>query len=171
MFDWPKAGALCPKEEVVCPKGELVGPSEGVVDWNNGDDCVLPKLKPEPNDGVVACADDEPKIEVDVPKAGALEEPKSEEEVLAPKEGLGPNREGVDDDVEPKGFDVVEAPKGEEPNAEDEAPKPELLKAGVFCAKGLEDEEDEKGLADDWPKAGVEEDPNPEAPKPIAAVD
>lgn len=133
---------------------------------------MLPKLKPEPNDGVVTCADDEPKIEVEVPKAEALEEPKSEGEVLLPKGGFEPNREGEDDDVEPKGFDVVEAPKGEEPNAEeDEDPKPGPVKAGVFGAKGLEDVEDEKGLAEDWPKAGAEEDPNPEVPKPIAAVD
>lgn len=38
MLDWPKGGALCPKDGVACPKGELVCPSEGVVDWNNGDD-------------------------------------------------------------------------------------------------------------------------------------
>lgn len=38
MPDWPKGDALCPKDEAVCPKGELVCPSEGVVDWNNGDD-------------------------------------------------------------------------------------------------------------------------------------
>lgn len=133
---------------------------------------MLPKLKPEPNGGVVACAaDDEPKIEVDVPKE-ALEEPKSEGEVLAPKGGFVLNSIGVDDVVEPKGFDVVAAPKGEEPNAEDgEDPKPGLVKDEAFGAKGLEDVEDEKGLADDWPKAGVEEDPNPEAPKPIALVD
>lgn len=134
---------------------------------------MLPKLKPEPNGGFVACADDEPKIEVDVPKEAAFEEPKSEGEVLAPKGGFELNRVGVDDVVEPKGFDGVAAPKGEEPNAEeDEDPKPGLVKDEVFGAKGLEEVEDEKGLADDWPKAGAEEDPNPEAPKPpIAAVD
>lgn len=80
-------------------------------------------------------------------------------------------REGVDNDVEPKGLAVVEVPKGEEPNAGvDEDAKPEPLKAGVFGAKGLEEVEAEKRFADDCPNAGFVEDPKPEVPKPIPPV-
>lgn len=134
---------------------------------------MFPKLKPGPNAGVVPCAGEEPKMEVEEPKAEEFEAPKRDGEVLAPNAGLDEvNGEGVDDDVAPKGLVDVEAPKGEEPNAGvDEDAKPELLKAGVFGAKGFEVVEDEKGLADDCPNAGVEEDPKPEVPKPIAPVD
>lgn len=63
---------------------------------------------------------------------------------------MEPNREDVVDDVETKGLDVFDVPKGEEPNAEvDEDPKPGLLNTGVFGANGLEEVEDEKGFADD----------------------
>ena len=44
---------LCPNAEVDCPKAEAVCPREGVEDWNNGDDCVLPKFKVEPNAGAI----------------------------------------------------------------------------------------------------------------------
>lgn len=179
-LDWPKAGVLCPKADVVCPKadvvcpnGELVCPSEGVEDWNNGDDCVFPKLKLEANAGVGTWADEEPKIEVEGPNAEELEGPKSEGAEPATNAGLDEvNREGVDNADEPKGLEVVDVPKGEEPNAGvDEDAKPELLKAGVVGAKGLEEVEDEKRFADDCPNAGFEEDPNPEVPKPTAPVD
>ncbi|KAL2456017.1 Uncharacterized protein Fot_57128 [Forsythia ovata] len=94
-----------------------------------------------------SCADEEPKIDVEDPKADELEEPNKEVEVLAPNAGVvEPNME---DDVEPKRLDVVNAPKGEEPNeGADKAPKPELPKAGVFEVNGLEDVGDEKGFAD-----------------------
>lgn len=63
---------------------------------------------------------------------------------------MGPNKEAVADDVEPKRLDVFDVAKGEEPNAElDEDPKPELVNTGCFGANGLEDVVDEKGFAGD----------------------
>ena len=59
----------------------------------------MPKLKLE-NPGVVPWADEEPKIEVDVPKAEVLEEPKGEGEMLGPNVGVELNRDGVDAGVE-----------------------------------------------------------------------
>lgn len=51
---------------------------------------------------------------------------------------------------DPNGLAVDEAPKGDELNeGVDEAAKPELPKAGVFEANGLDDVEVEKGLAGD----------------------
>lgn len=94
----------------------------------------------------------EPKIEGDDPKPDELDAPKRDGEELAPNGGVddAPNIEGVADEVDPKGLDVDEAPKGDELNVGvDEPPKPELPKAGVLGANGFEDVEEEKGLADD----------------------
>lgn len=83
-LDWPKAGVVCPNAEEVCPKGELVCPSEGVVDWNNGEDWVLPKPpKPVPNADVVPCDVEAPKIDGD-PKGDELDCPNTEGDVLPP---------------------------------------------------------------------------------------
>lgn len=173
-FDWPNPDAFCPKadeacpkaDEVctkaggVCPKGELVCPSVGVDDWNNGEDWVLP------NADVVPWADVGPKIDGD-PKGDELEVLKIEGGVLDPNVWVvEPNKEGVAVDVEPKRLDVLDVPKAEEPNAEVDG----LLNTGVFEANGLEDVEDEKGFADDWPNAGVDEDAKPELPNPTVAV-
>lgn len=136
---------LCPNAEVACPR-------EGVEDWNNGDDWVLPKFKPEPNAGAVPCAGVEPKSEGVDPKPDELDAPKRDGDELAPNAGVddAPNIEGVADEVDPKGLDVDDAPKGDELNAGvDELPKPELPKAGVLGANGFEDVEVEKGLGDD----------------------
>lgn len=113
---------------------------------------MLAKLKPEPNAEAVPGADAEPKIDVDVPvpKADELAEPNSDGEVLAPNaEPDAPNMEVIPDEVEPKGLEVDEAPKGEDPKAAVDDPKPVLPKAGVFGAKGLEGVGDENGFADD----------------------
>lgn len=127
--------------------------------------------KPVPNVDVVPCDVEAPKIDCD-PKGDELAELKREGEVLAPNGWAAePNKEGVVDDVEPNGLAVFDAAKGEEPKADPvEVPKPALLKAGVFGANGLEDVDDEKGFADDWPNEGVDEGPKPELPKPTAAV-
>lgn len=134
---------------------------------------MLAKLKPEPNAGAVPGAEVEPKTDVEDPKADELDEPKSEGEVLAPKPGVdAPNIEVVADEVDPKGLDVDEVPKGEDAKAGvDEGPKAVLPKVGVLGANGLEDVEDENRLADDWPNADDEAngfDGVPEAPNPIA---
>lgn len=109
----------------------------------------MPKPMPVPNADPVPGADVEPKIDGD-PNADELEENR-EGEVLTPNACVvEPNSEEVVvDAVEPKGFEVV-VPKGEDPNAEvDEDPKLGLLNTGVFGANGLDDEDEEKGLADD----------------------
>ena len=94
---------------------------------------MLAKLKPQPNGEAIPGADAEPKIDVDVLKAGELAEPNSDGEVLIPNaEPDAPNMEEVPDEVEPKGLEVDEAPKGEELKAAEEDPKPILPKAGVF---------------------------------------
>lgn len=113
---------------------------------------MLAKLKPDPNADAVPGADAEPNIDVDDPKAEEPDEPKSDGEELCPNAGAAdtPNMEVVADEVDPKGLEVDEAPKGEEPKTGvDEDPKPVLPKAGVFGANGLEDVDDEKGFADD----------------------
>ena len=69
---------------------------------------------------------------------------------MAPNAGAdAPNMEVVVDEIDPKGLEVDEAPKGEEVKALEEDPKPVLAKAGVLGVNGLEDVEDEKGFADD----------------------
>lgn len=141
-FD-PKAGMLCWKP-VDCPKGDVC-PIEG-VDKNNPDDCVLPNERPVPNEEADPIFE-EPKIEVEEPKAGALPLPKIGVEVLEPNtEVLGaPNNEGVED-AAPKGLDEAEE-KGELKIELDEDPKPVEPKAGVLGAKGLDEVADEKGFA------------------------
>lgn len=58
---------------------------------------------------------------------------------------MTPN-EVVADGVEPKGLDVFDVEKGEEPNVEAVDEKPGLVNAGCF-PNGLEDGVDEKGFA------------------------
>jgi hypothetical protein len=132
---WPKGElVLCPKE-FVWPKAEPVCPIEGVEVWNNGDDWVLlgnagfvvwdgPELK----------RDGEPKIDGDE---------------------LTPNVDVVDNEVDPKRLVEVDALKGEELNVEAaELAKVKPPRPGVFGANRLEDIEEEKGLAADWPNVG-----------------
>lgn len=132
---WPKGElVLCPKE-FVWPKAEPVCPIEGVEVWNNGDDWVLlgnagfvvwdgPELK----------RDGEPKIDGDE---------------------LTPNVDVVDNEVDPKRLVEVDALKGEELKVEAaELAKVKPPRPGLFGANRLEDIEEEKGLAADWPNVG-----------------
>jgi hypothetical protein len=107
-----------------------------------------------PNALVVPWANEVPKREFDVPK---VEEPGvlNIEGVVLVNAGLCElNKDGVDE-VEPNGLEEVK--DGKEVNAGDETegPKPELLKAGGFEAKGFEVEGEEKGFADDCPNKEV----------------
>lgn len=157
---------------MVCPKAEFVCPNEGVVDWNNGDDWVLPKLKLGPNAEAVFWADEEPKIDVDDPKPEALADPKRVGDVLCPKAEVDPNKEGEVEDVEPKGLDVFELGKAEVLKAGVVGtPKFGVLNVDGLGAKGLEDVEDVNGFADDWPKGEVDDDAKAELPKLIPPVD
>jgi len=105
---------------------------------------VLPKFR-ELNVGVDPGA--EPKGEGEL-KAEAVVPPKMDGEVLEPNAVLlgAPNPEGVEV-AELKGFDWEEPnvePKGD---GEDEEPKPDEPKVGVFGAKGFAAAVEEKGFA------------------------
>lgn len=107
---------------------------------------MLPKLSPVPKDELDP-AIEEPKIEGDEPKAGAVVPPKIEGEELGPNPApVGAPKSEVVEEVEPKGLDEEEL-NGELKIGLDEAPNPDEPKVGVFRAKGLDDVEDEKGLA------------------------
>lgn len=92
-------------------------------------------------------------------------------DVLGPKAGVDPNKEGEAEDVEPKGLDTLELAKVEELKAGVvETPKPGALNVDGLGAKGLEDVEDENGFADDWPNGEVDDDAKAELPKLIPLV-
>lgn len=115
------------------------------VEENNPDDCVLPKVRPEPKEEVDPTIE-EPKIEGEEPNAGALPPPKIEDEVLEPNpETLGaPNSEGLED-VEPKGL-AEDEENGELKSEVDDDPNPAEPKDGVLGANGFEEVVDEKGF-------------------------
>ena len=96
----------------------------------------------------------EPNIDGDDPNVEELDGPKTDED------GFEPNAE-VDCDVKregdavndgPKGFAVVEVPKPEEPNVEDDVPNPVLAKGEGFPANGLDD----AGVENELDAAGME---------------
>lgn len=116
---------------VVCPKGVLVWPREGAVELKSEDDCVLEKFRPVLNVEEVPGAEAE--LKRDGPNPDELAVLKRDEEEAAVNPVVG-NREGVDDEVDPKG-DADEA-LGPELKL-DKPGKGELLKF-VFGANGLE---------------------------------